>query len=73
MRVGTKLYGFCRGLFGRDFPHQGRVEAIGYDWIVVRAKGVLYFASTPGDDIVEQFKEEDLINPDPDPIGRLVG
>jgi len=27
--------GYCGGLFGRDF-HGGRIEAIGYDWVVAR-------------------------------------
>lgn len=36
IRVGTKLYGFCGGFFGRDDYINKRVEAIGADWVVVR-------------------------------------
>lgn len=34
--VGSKLTGFCAGLFGRDHYGDCRVEAIGVDWVVVR-------------------------------------
>jgi hypothetical protein len=36
MYVGTILYGFCDGYFGRDSYSNKRIEAIGADWIVVR-------------------------------------
>jgi len=36
MRIGTIIYGFCRGEFGSDSYKKKRVEAIGSDWIVVR-------------------------------------
>ena len=36
IRVGTLLYGFCGGCFGRDSYSNKRVEAIGADWVVVR-------------------------------------
>ena len=34
--VGTKLYGFCGGWFGRDAYGDKRVEAVGVDWVVAR-------------------------------------
>lgn len=34
--VGTVLYGFCGGEFGRDGYADKRVEAIGTDWVVAR-------------------------------------
>lgn len=37
IRVGTLLYGYCGGHFGRDYylgPR--RVEALGADWVVTR-------------------------------------
>ena len=36
MFVGTVLYGFCEGRFGRDGYGDKRIEAIGADWVVVR-------------------------------------
>lgn len=36
IRVGTVLYGFCHGAFGRDSYGDKRVEAIGADWVVAR-------------------------------------
>ena len=36
MYVGTILYGFCNGYFGRDSYEDKRIEAIGADWIVAR-------------------------------------
>ena len=36
MYIGTILYGFCEGYFGRDSYSNKRIEAIGADWIVVR-------------------------------------
>lgn len=36
--IGTILYGYCGGAFGRDSYEAKRVEAIGMDWIVVRNK-----------------------------------
>lgn len=70
--VGTKLYGYCGGYFGRDFglDHCGsscRVEAAGTDWVVARGEhGQLGFASGEGihDDLqpytVPEEPEEDL-------------
>lgn len=39
VRVGTVLYGFCGGAFGRDSYRTKRVEAVGVDWVVARAIG----------------------------------
>lgn len=36
MYVGTVLYGYCDGFFGRDGYGGKRIEAIGADWVVVR-------------------------------------
>jgi hypothetical protein len=36
VRVGTVLYGFCGGYFGRDSYSDKRVEAVGADWVVAR-------------------------------------
>ena len=36
MYIGTVLYGYCDGYFGRDDSGDKRIEAIGADWIVVR-------------------------------------
>lgn len=36
--VGMTVWGSCEGYFGRDFyaPSGARVEAIGWDWVVIR-------------------------------------
>lgn len=36
IEVGTVLYGFCGGWFGRDSYYDKRVEGVGVDWIVAR-------------------------------------
>lgn len=36
LRVGTMLYGFCNGFFGRDSYEDKRVESFGDDWILAR-------------------------------------
>ncbi len=38
LRVGTMIYGYCEGLFGRDSYGDRRVEAIGADWVVLRTE-----------------------------------
>lgn len=35
--VGRMIYGFCNGAFGRDSYDNKRIEAEGWDWIVVRS------------------------------------
>lgn len=59
IRVGTRLYGFCGGFFGRDDFHDKRVEAIGADWVVVRYEsGGVGFCSFVGDDSTLEDLEE---------------
>ena len=54
--IGTPLYGYCGGYFGRDSYADKRVEAIGHDWIVVRDdRGEVWFAS--GTDIHSELAE----------------
>jgi len=36
LQIGQKLYGYCGGYFSRDHYDDCRIEAIGYDWVVVR-------------------------------------
>lgn len=36
MYIGTVLYGYCNGFFGRDSYEDKRIEAIGCDWVVTR-------------------------------------
>lgn len=45
--VGTSLYGYCGGHFGRDSYGQKRVEGIGVDWVVVREvdSGMVHLAT----------------------------
>ncbi len=45
--LGSILYGYCDGHFGRDSYDKKRVEAIGVDWVVVREidSGQVLFAS----------------------------
>lgn len=46
LAVGTVLYGFCNGFFGRDSYEDKRVEAFGADWIVARDdQGRVHFAN----------------------------
>ena len=51
IRIGTVLYGYCGGLFGRDSYGRKRVEAIGHDWVVVRDERdtVDFFTGNPED------------------------
>ncbi len=45
--IGTVLYGYCGGFFGREGYGPHRVEALGADWIVVRhiESGRVYHAA----------------------------
>jgi hypothetical protein len=47
LAIGTKLYGYCGGWFGRDAYDTKRIEAVGVDWVVARAWGGpgVFFAS----------------------------
>lgn len=57
--VGSILYGFCGGLFGRDSYANKRVEAFGIDWIVARemdSGAAPVFAS--GDGILQKLEDD---------------
>ncbi|HDY66769.1 MAG TPA: hypothetical protein ENH85_03140 [Candidatus Scalindua sp.] len=36
LQIGQILYGYCGGFFGRESYEDKRIEAIGFDWVVVR-------------------------------------
>lgn len=43
--IGSVLYGYCGGVFGRDSYENKRVEAFGADWIICRdKKGCIHYA-----------------------------
>lgn len=47
LKIGQMVYGFCGGIFGREFNSYGdkRVEAVGFDWVVLRDEdGGIHFA-----------------------------
>lgn len=46
MFIGTIIYGFCGGWFGRESYQDKRIEAIGADWVVAREiySGMPFFA-----------------------------
>lgn len=53
--IGTKLYGFCNGFFGRDSYDTKTIEAIGSDWVVARdSDGIPTFAFFNGDWYLEK-------------------
>lgn len=58
VRVGTVLYGFCGGYFGRDSYRTKRVEAVGADWVVAREEsgGVVFALVDPAD--LEEYSTE---------------
>lgn len=66
IQIGTVLYGYCGGYFGRDSYDEKRVEGIGVDWVVAREcqSGRVYFAGCSPTDLVEYLEpepeEEDL-------------
>lgn len=45
--VGTMLFGYCDGYFGRDSYTDKEVEAVGVDWVVVRTDWGPEFAAIP--------------------------
>ena len=56
-----QLVGYCGGLFGRNFYGPGRIEAIGFDWVIVRdSDGEPAFGSGSDwrDSIDEPIKDE---------------
>jgi len=57
LQVGQELYKDCGGLFN-DEQVSLRIEAVGYDWIVVRdSSGAVQFAHTPYKNIHEELEE----------------
>lgn len=57
--VGTVLYGYCGGHFGRDSYDNKRVEAIGADWLVARdSDGHVYFFEGDTDDLRKYTEPE---------------
>jgi hypothetical protein len=60
LRVGTVLFGFCGGWFGRDSYDDKRVEAIGVDWVVARhlGDGSAVFAQVDPDLLVPYSRPE---------------
>lgn len=68
LRVGQIIHGFCRGLFGRDHYGTWRIEAVGFDWVVVRETtgNAVDFTSTPGRDIGLSFDADDFYPRDQD-------
>ncbi len=54
--VGTPLYGYCGGQFGRDSYDNKRIEGVGYDWLVVRCEdGTVELASFDGPEQMKDF------------------
>ena len=60
LRVGTLLHGYCGGAFGRDSYMLKRVEALGADWIIVRAElgGLPQFANMQPEEL-ERYTKPD--------------
>jgi len=57
LKIGQVIYGYCGGVFGREFNayKDKRVEAIGFDWVVLRDEdGNIHFAV--GDEL-QQLEE----------------
>lgn len=46
LELGDVIHGHIGGWFGRDYYECARVEAIGYDWVVVRNDRGQSFAAT---------------------------
>jgi len=47
IEIGSTIYGFCDGAFGRDSYGLKIVEAVGKDWIVVREDDSPNFCAFP--------------------------
>lgn len=56
LRVGDKIHGYVRGYYGRDHYSCGRIEAIGFDWVVMRTDGGVACAAT-GEGVIEAHYE----------------
>jgi hypothetical protein len=54
VRLGTMLYGYCGGYFGRDEYGPNRVEVVGADYVVARNdRGRPVFAAVAPEDLEE--------------------
>ena len=63
LRVGTILYGFCRGHFGSGSYSPKRIEALGEDWVVVREQdGRPNFAESFGEGTIDEILGEYATN-----------
>lgn len=53
------MYGFCAGFFGRDARGDKRVEAVGWDWVVVREDDLLntVYCAVLDDDTAERIQQ----------------
>ena len=62
MKIGQKIYGFCEGLFGRDYWGPARIEAFGYDWVVVRDdSGIPWFGEGKNlDETIENLSDPNI-------------
>lgn len=65
IRVGTVLYGYCRGYLQKAYLDTARVEAVGADWLVARdPEGRVYFAELETDQdwqaLLEDSEQERL-------------
>ena len=62
MKIGQKIYGFCEGLFGRDYWGPARIEAFGYDWVVVRDdSGIPWFGEGKNlDEFIENSSDPNI-------------
>ena len=60
IRIGTLLYGYCGGGFGRDSYQDKRVEAIGVDWVVARDdRGEIQFYDGAPEDLEAYTTQKD--------------
>ncbi len=58
LTVGDMIHGHIGGWFGRDFYECARVEAIGYDWVVVRNDHGRSFATSVAPDRASVLRTE---------------
>lgn len=57
--IGSELFGYLGGTFGRDCPHGSkRVEAVGADWLVLRTEGGPLFATMPANQTTQKWHAE---------------
>jgi hypothetical protein len=66
MYVGSILYGYCGGYFGRDSYEDKRIEVVGNDYVLARGitNGDLYFcdfnlSQISHDDLKEYLVDQD--------------